>query len=71
MVGQTTVGSPDRLRTDFSNSGRCLVQEERAALPAFDEDLYAQTSRSDDRSLDEMLEEWSVVRRTYEYLIEP
>ena len=44
---------------------------ERAALPAFDEDLYAQTSRSDDRSLDEMLEEWSVVRRAYECLIEP
>jgi hypothetical protein len=43
---------------------------EQAGLPAFDEDQYVRMAGSENRSLDDLLDEWTAVRHSYECLIE-
>lgn len=47
-----------------------IARGEEKNLPGFDEELYAQNSFANDRSLDSLLEEYQLVRRSSEILLE-
>ncbi|NTS41262.1 DinB family protein [Flavisolibacter sp. BT320] len=47
----------------FAYRALCIARGEKASLPGFDENAYAATSNAERRSKEDLLEEWSVVRK--------
>jgi uncharacterized damage-inducible protein DinB len=52
----------------FAYRGLCIARKERNSLPGFDENEYADNSKADTRSWNELLEEFKLIRRTTEIL---
>ncbi|RYZ44623.1 MAG: DinB family protein [Chitinophagaceae bacterium] len=47
----------------FAYRALCIARGEKASLPGFDENAYAATSNAERRSKEDLLEEWTVVRK--------
>jgi hypothetical protein len=52
----------------FSYRAMCFARKESVPLPSFDENSYAAHSKADSRNWNEMLEEFSALRRSTEIL---
>lgn len=54
----------------FSYRALCISRGEKASLPGFDENTYAQASDADRRSKEDLLEELKAVRKSLELLFQ-
>ncbi|MBB1284182.1 DinB family protein [Flavisolibacter sp. BT320] len=47
----------------FAYRALCIARGEKASLPGFDENAYAENSKAESRSKESLLDEWAVVRK--------
>jgi len=52
----------------FAYRALCIARGESASLPGFDENMYAESSNANVRSLNDMLEEYNLARKSNLYL---
>src|SRR5688500_2979786 len=48
----------------FAYRALCIARGEQASLPGFDENMYAENSKATERHLNDLLEEYALVRKS-------
>jgi uncharacterized damage-inducible protein DinB len=54
----------------FSYRVMCIARKDKTSLPSFDENLYAENSQANKRSLSELKEEFAAVRKSTDLLLQ-